>query len=151
MIIDVPRTLLREYPPAQPADAAAHFSARLRYECDSADVYSDLVNEIAGIVVVDTRSRDLYLAAHLPGAINIPHRTIDEETTAQFSKDTLIITYCDGIGCNASTKGALKFARLGFEVKEMLGGIDWWIRDGHPVVTGKERGRLTASGVVCGC
>ena len=42
----------------------------------------------------------------------------------------LYVTYCDGIGCNASTKGALNMAKLGFRVKELMGGLDWWKRDG---------------------
>ena len=150
-VIAEPRTLVSEYPPARPADAASHFAARLRYECDAYDVYTDVLNEVAGVIVVDTRSRDHYLAAHIPGAVSLPHRLMDEETTAQFPKDGLLITYCDGIGCNASTKGALKLARLGFEVKELLGGIDWWIRDGHPVVSGPERGNLAAITIACGC
>jgi rhodanese-related sulfurtransferase len=54
-------------------------------------------------------------------------------TTAHLDKAALIVTYCDGIGCNASTKGALNMARLGFRVKELIGGLDWWKRDGHPV------------------
>ena len=28
-------------------------------------------------------------------------------------------------------KGALKLAELGFRVKELIGGIDWWKRDGY--------------------
>ncbi len=44
----------------------------------------------------------------------------------------VIVTYCDGIGCNASTKGALTMARLDFRVKELIGGLEWWKRDGHP-------------------
>lgn len=28
-------------------------------------------------------------------------------------------------------KGALKMAALGFKVKELLGGLDWWRRDGY--------------------
>jgi hypothetical protein len=47
-----------------------------------------------------------------------------------------------GIGCNASTKGAYKLARLGFRAKELLGGIDWWRRDGHPVAASHEPGSL---------
>jgi hypothetical protein len=53
--------------------------------------------------------------------------------------------YCDGMGCNASTNGAYKLAVLGLRVKELLGGLDWWIRDGHPVATGHEPGDLNAS------
>ena len=35
---------------------------------------------------------------------------------------------CDwAIGCNASTKGALKLAELGLR-EELIGGIDWWKR-----------------------
>jgi len=58
------------------------------------------------------------------------------------------VTYCDGIGCNASTKGALNMARLGFKVRELIGGLDWWKRDGHPT----ERNALvTRDSSVCGC
>jgi rhodanese-related sulfurtransferase len=41
------------------------------------------------------------------------------------------VCYCDGIGCNASTKGALNMAKLGFKVKELIGGIEWWKFDGY--------------------
>jgi rhodanese-related sulfurtransferase len=50
-------------------------------------------------------------------------------------RDALVITYCDGPHCNASTKGALQLAVLGRRVKEMQGGLDGWIRDGLPVET----------------
>jgi rhodanese-related sulfurtransferase len=56
------------------------------------------------------------------------------ETTRHLDKQALIVAYCDGIGCNASTKGALNMTRLGFRVKELIGGLDWWKRDGHPTV-----------------
>ena len=69
-------------------------------------------------------------------------------TTIQLDKSKLYVTYCDGIGCNASTKGALNMAKLGFNVKELLGGLDWWKRDGYETkgtqgVQGKE--------IKCGC
>ena len=28
-------------------------------------------------------------------------------------------------------KGILKMAEPGFEVKELIGGLDWWKRDGY--------------------
>jgi len=31
---------------------------------------------------------------------------------------------------DGSTKGALNMHRLGFRVKEMMGGMEWWLRDG---------------------
>lgn len=61
--------------------------------------------------------------------------------------------YCDGIGCNASTKGAYRLAALGYRVKELLGGLDFWLRDGHPVTRGEEAGQRpeSGSGIACGC
>ncbi len=35
------------------------------------------------------------------------------------------------LACNASTKGAVILSKLGFTVKELLGGLDWWKRDGY--------------------
>ncbi len=37
--------------------------------------------------------------------------------------------------------------KLGFRVKELMGGLDWWKRDGH-----KTHGsQATESSVRCGC
>ena len=38
--------------------------------------------------------------------------------------------------------------QLGFKVKELLGGLDWWIRDGYE--THGEQGRK-GSHISCGC
>lgn len=112
-------------------DQIRHYENKLAFEIDSWDLKVALDSGNA-IVVVDTRSPDAFSASHIPGAVNIPHRTMSAETTAMINPGSLVVTYCDGIGCNASTKGALNMARLGFNVRELIGGLDWWIRDGHP-------------------
>jgi rhodanese-related sulfurtransferase len=56
------------------------------------------------------------------------------ESTSQLDHGKLYVIYCDGIGCNASTKGALNLTKLGFRVKELMGGLDWWKRDGYKTV-----------------
>src|SRR5262245_62630183 len=81
----------------------------------------------------NTQSPEAYGIIHIPGAINIPHRTMSPATTAQLDKAALIVTYCDGIRCNGSTKGALNMVRLGFRVKELIGGLDCWRYDGYAV------------------
>ena len=113
-------------------DQRNHYAAKLAYEIDSWDLKIALE---AGeqVVVVDARSANAYAHEHIPGAINIPHRTMNAKSTSALSKDTLIVTYCDGIGCNASTKGALRLAELGYDVKELIGGIEWWKRDKYVV------------------
>lgn len=120
-----------ETPAADPAVAQRHFAAKLALETDPSDVHADLEKGVTGFVVVDVRSPQRYAEGHVPGALNLPHRTLNPETTAAIPKDTLVITYCDGPGCNASTKGALRFANLGYRVKEMIGGLEWWEKDGY--------------------
>jgi len=108
-----------------------HYRDKLEFEIDSWDLK---VAREAGerIVVIDARSRQAFAREHITGAINIPHREMSRETTAALDRGALVVAYCDGIGCNASTKGALKMAELGFRTKELIGGLDWWKRDGHP-------------------
>jgi len=107
-----------------------YYSAKLAYETDSWDLQVAL-EAGENVIVVDARSPEAYRQEHIPGAVNIPHRTMSHETTKHLDRSALVVTYCDGIGCNASTKGALNMATLGFRVKELMGGLDWWKRDGH--------------------
>ena len=124
-----------------------HYEDKLKFEMDSWDLYES-INNNENVIVIDARASEAFLIQHIPGAINLPHRTMSIETTGGFDKGALYITYCDGIGCNASTKGALNMARLGFKVKELLGGLDWWLRDGYAT-----DGSKPSSGkkIVCGC
>jgi len=118
---------------ADPEAAHNHFLAKLSFETDPSDVYSDLTNKIPGIIVVDARIPETFAKGHVPGAINLPHRTIDSSTTASLPRDKVIVTYCDGVFCNASTKAAAKLTALGFKVKEMLDGMNGWMKEGYPV------------------
>ena len=119
-------------------------STKLDYEIDSWDL-SVALGAGERVVVVDARSLEAFAAEHIPGAINLPHRQMTAESLAELSRDVLYVPYCDGIGCNASTKGALNLTRLGFRVKELVGGLDWWKRDGHPTA-----GEKAADGATCG-
>jgi len=82
--------------PADPEVAHKHFLSRLSFETDPSDVYHDLTNKVSGIVVIDARTPEAYARGHVPGAINLPHRTIDSSTTASLPRDTVCVTYCDG-------------------------------------------------------
>lgn len=125
--------------PAPTSEAVDHFRARLSYEADPADVAADVAAGVAGFVLVDCRSPELYAEGHVPGALNVPHRRITADLVAELIPDasTLVITYCAGPHCNASTKGALRFATLGRPVKEMPGGIDGWLRNGLEIESGR--------------
>lgn len=106
------------------------YEQKLNFEIDPADLHEALKGN-QNIIVIDTRSPQGFEQEHIPGAINIPHRTMNAETTRHLDKTALVVTYCDGIGCNASTKGALNMVKLGFTVKELIGGIAWWKAEGY--------------------
>ncbi|MCC9062323.1 rhodanese-like domain-containing protein [Flavobacterium piscisymbiosum] len=107
-----------------------HYENKLAFEMDPSDLF-DALNNGEKVIVIDARKAFGFEAEHIPTAINIPHREMTAETTKHLDKDVLYVTYCDGIGCNASTRSALNMAKLGFKVKELMGGIEWWKFDGY--------------------
>ena len=127
-----------EYGVPEPGETVRVMQDKLRFHTDSWDLSVDLKSGRSEIVVIDARSRDAYAGGHIPGSVSFPHRAMNAENTAGLDRSKVYVVYCDGIGCNASTKGAYKLARLGFRAKELLGGLDWWRRDGHPVVASTE-------------
>lgn len=107
-----------------------HYSDKLEFETDAWDL-SEALKQGGKVMVIDARSPQSFQKEHIPGAISLPHRTMTEASTRHLDRAALYVVYCDGIGCNASTKGALNLAKLGFRVKELMGGLDWWKRDGY--------------------
>ncbi|MFC7421094.1 rhodanese-like domain-containing protein [Iodobacter arcticus] len=136
---------------ASSAESAAYLADKLRFHTDAADLASDLYVQHPEIIALDTRSSEAYGRGHIPGAISFPHRLMDEASTAQLDRSKVYVCYCDGIGCNGSTWGSYKLAKLGFTVKELIGGLDFWQRDGHPLAVGKEAGVLVGGTVECDC
>lgn len=139
-------------PAAPPAVAAAHFAARLAVETDVSDVHADLVSGVAGLVVVDSRNDAAWDQGRIPGAVHLPTARIAAGAAGVVRPDAVVVTYCWGPGCNGATRAALEFARLGYPVKEMIGGFEYWVREGLPVATDAGETRhpvdeLTA----CGC
>ncbi len=111
-------------------EQSTFYENKLSYEMDPSDLYDAFENG-KEYIAIDTRQSFGYKKEHIPTAINLPHREMNEETTKHLDKSKVYICYCDGIGCNASTKGALKMTTLGFKVKELMGGIEWWKFDGY--------------------
>lgn len=124
------------------------YENKLAFEMDSSDLF-DALNNGEKVVALDARKAFGFEAEHIPNAINIPHREMSAETTAHLDKEVLYVTYCDGIGCNASTKGALNMTKLGFKVKELIGGIEWWKFDGY--ATEGTQGNKTGLKFECAC
>ncbi len=128
-----------------------HYQNKLEFEIDSADLaeFFQRAKKDEPMVVIDARSPIGFEREHIPGAINFPHRTMTEVSTKSLDKNVTYVTYCDGIGCNASTKAALKLASYGFRVKELMGGLEWWKKDGYS--TEGTRGVNGNVAVRCAC
>jgi rhodanese-related sulfurtransferase len=145
-------------PPAPPADAAAHFSARLTFYADVSDVHASMESGSPGFVLIDSRAIESWDQGHVAGAVHLPTADIPTRAPALLDPAVPVITYCWGPGCDGATRAALTLARLGYQVKEMIGGIEYWIREGFLVETstGIERRAadpLTApvNADTCGC
>jgi rhodanese-related sulfurtransferase len=101
-----------------------------------ADLYAEIVAGTPGLVVVDARYPEAYTREHLPTAISLPAREIDESTTADLDRDALYVVYCWNASCHASTKTANRLESLGFKVKELHGGLETWRKQGFPTERG---------------
>lgn len=123
-----------ETPAAAPFVAVTHFSERLAVETDCSDVHEAMASGGPGFILIDVRGPKLFAEGHVPGAINIPHRALTAERLAEYPPETLFVVYCAGPHCNGATKGALRLARLGRRVKEMIGGIAGWRDEGYDLL-----------------
>ena len=108
--------------------------------------------------MVDSRGPRAWAQGHIGAAFHLPTAEIAQRAGHVLDPGVPVVTYCWGPGCNGATRAALAFAELGFEVKEMIGGLEYWIREGFPVQTATGRlvrptDPLTApvSGVACEC
>lgn len=106
------------------------YESKLAYEMDPSDLF-ELFENSTVYVVIDTRQPSGYEKEHIPNSINLPHKEMTEESTKHFDKTKIYVCYCDGIGCNASTRGAIRMVKMGFKVMELIGGIEWWKFDGY--------------------
>jgi len=106
---------------------------RLAYETDVSDVYADVEAGVPGLVVVDSRGAEAWRQGHIVGAVHLPTAEIASLAGQRVPPGSLVVTYCWGPGCNGATRAALAFAQLGYSVKEMIGGYEYWVREGFPV------------------
>lgn len=153
-----PNAVLR-VPPAAPADALAHFTGLMAFSTDVSDVHGAMENdENPGFTLVDTRNAAAWFQGRAPGAVHLPTDDIAARAAELVYPALPVVVYCWSPGCNGAFRAAIEFAKLGYQVKYMMGGFEYWAREGLPVETdaGIERGKpdpltVPASGVSCAC
>jgi rhodanese-related sulfurtransferase len=143
-------------PPADPTVAAAAFAARLAVQTDVSDVHAALAAAQPsgpGFVLLDSRSAAAWRQGHIAGALHLPTPDIARRAADLLDPAVPVVTYCWGPGCNGATRAALALSLQGRAVKEMIGGIEYWIREGFPVSTAQGEVTVPADPLVapCGC
>lgn len=130
-------------------DAAAFFAAHLTFQTDVADVHAAMASGDPGFVLVDVRSREGWDQGHVPGARHVP----GADLPAGLDPAVPVVVHCWGPGCNGATKAGLTLAHAGYAVREMIGGFEYWAREGLPVETAAGRVEHPADPltVPCGC
>jgi rhodanese-related sulfurtransferase len=125
--------------------AVDFFAAKLAYETDPSDLAAARASGNPPLVV-DTRSEASWQQGRIPDAVHIPNADLaDRIGHVEPDLDREIVVYCWGPGCNGSTRGALILATLGYtNVKELIGGFEYWAREGLAVVTDGGRTRRDA-------
>ncbi len=119
-----------DIPAAAPEITRDHYARLLTLETDCWDVHAALQTGAPGFVLLDVRSPTDYATGHLPGAINLPHRTINARSLAGYAPDTLFVVYCNGPHCNGADRAAHRLASLDRPVKKMIGGVEGWKDEG---------------------
>jgi rhodanese-related sulfurtransferase len=84
-------------------------------------------------VVLDVRTREEFEGGHLPGARLIPWTDGDFEERAvkELDRGKPVLVYC--ARGSRSAGASKKLASLGFQVRDLDGGINAWKRGGHPI------------------
>jgi rhodanese-related sulfurtransferase len=130
------------------------FGAKLQFEIDACDLNKAIHENGNMYEIIDARSERAFRLEHIKGAISLPYSLMNEENVKHLDKNKIFVTYCDGPGCNASTKGAFGLSKLNFKVKELIGGIESWKLEGNEIsgdLSDEEYKESMACGPMCNC
>lgn len=88
-------------------------------------------------ILVDVRSEESYLEAHLAGAINLPVQQVAGQANELASRGLTVITYCSCPAEETSSLAASELIAAGFrDVVVLRGGIQGWGAAGLPLRSG---------------
>ena len=110
---------------------ATYFRARDELEPVAA---KELLARLRGgdVVILDVRPEDEYGLGHLPGALNIPLRQL-EQRLSELPRKREIIAYCRGPYCVLSFEAVAELRARGFKVRRFEAGFPEWKAAGLPI------------------
>ncbi|GAA3934072.1 rhodanese-like domain-containing protein [Microbacterium soli] len=124
---------------AEIAARLAHVDARLGYEIDV--VAASHAVAAGSAVLVDTRKQTSWDHGHIAGALHLPVSALETGIPA-LPRDRTLIVYGWGPGCNGAASTARVLLAAGLDTRELLGGYEYWVRNGFPT---ESEGRITRS------
>lgn len=100
-----------------------------------------------GLLVVDVRPVTEYAAAHIPGALNMPHDQLTArlpQFIAALPDGADIVAYCRGRYCVFAPDAVRLLHQRGYAARVLDGGLSQWRRAGLPLRTGQtgEKGEV---------
>lgn len=107
----------------------AFLEAKLAYEMDVVAAHRAQADGKA--VLVDTRKKRSWDHGHIAGALHLPTAALDDPLALPL--DRTLIVYGWGPGCNGATSTAHRLIAEGFDVRELVGGYEYWVRNGFPI------------------
>ncbi len=110
---------------------ATYFRARDELEPIAA---KELLARVRGgdVVILDVRPEDEYGLGHLPGALNIPLRQL-EQRLSELPRKRDVIAYCRGPYCVLSFEAVAVLRARGFKVRRFAAGFPEWKAAGLPI------------------
>ena len=96
-------------------------------EVSATDAFAEL--ERGGVVLLDVREDHEWAAGHAPGAVHVALGRLQPDSVPQ---DRPVIAVCHLGGRSARAAEAL--AGVGYDVRNLVGGMEAWAAAGLPVV-----------------
>ena len=84
------------------------------------------------VVILDVRPEDEFGLGHLPGALNIPLRQL-EQRLSELPRKQEIVAYCRGPYCVLSFEAVAELRARGFKIRRLEQGFPEWKAAGLPI------------------
>lgn len=87
------------------------------------------------VTVLDVRPPEEFAVGHLPGAVNVPLETLEQQL-GSLDPAQDVVAYCRGAYCVLSFEAVAALRERGFTVQRLEDGFPEWRAAGLPVETG---------------